>query len=165
MKMAWNRIQWQNPPIFNPCLKAAELVMGNVLVLPNQWHSGAAGTRPVLTDSHCSRSTLQMSRIWRSRTLPSKHQAREGLNTKSQTGGIPEAFACLFCVWTSGSASGPAHCQKLWNRRSLLWSLLTKWCLSRSANCICYGIYSISYVLKWRNLRLAQGSLWILICS
>lgn len=55
--------------------------------------------------------------------------------------------------------------RNLLHRSSLLWSLLTKWCLSRSGNCICYGIYSISYVLKWRNLRLAQGSLCTLICS
>lgn len=81
----------------------------------------------------------------------------EGLKTKSQTGGIPEAFACLFCVQTLESTSGSCSLSGTSETGEASWSLLTKWCLSRSGNCICYGIYSISYVLKWRNLRLAQG--------
>lgn len=44
--MAQNHIQWQNPPIFNPCLEAAEILTGNVLALPSQWLSGAAGMHP-----------------------------------------------------------------------------------------------------------------------
>lgn len=155
--MAQNHIQWQNLPILNPCLEAAE-ILGNVLVLPSQWPSGATGTYPTpygqsLLQKHITDVEVVKERA-PSITASGQRRAKTKIPDWRQPWGICLPVLCLdfrINLWFL------LIVRSVWNGRSLLWSLLTKCCLSRSGNCVCCGIYSISYVSKWRDLRLAQG--------
>lgn len=135
--MALNHIQWQISPIFNQFQATAEILLGNVLALPSQWHSGAAGTHLApygqsLLQKHIT--DVDVKEQTSSITASGQRRAK----TK-----IPDwRHPCLFCVRTSGLTSGSCLLSEMSEKGEA--------CLSHFGNCICYGIYSISYVLKWR---------------
>lgn len=164
IKMAWNHIQWQNPPIFREsesswttdgkCPGASKSV-----ALWSCWNA-----------SHPYRQSLLKKHITDVEDVKEQAPSIRASGQRRAKNKIPDWRhpwgICLpvLCLDFRIDLWFLLIVRNVWNRRSLLCFLLTKWCLSRSGNCICYGIYSISYVLKWRNLCLAQGSLCTLIC-
>lgn len=135
--MAQNHIQGQNPPIFNPCLEAAEILMRNVLALPSQWRSEAAGAHATPYGW-----TLRKKNITNVEDV--KEQA-PSITAPGQRKAKTKICLPVLCPDFRIDLWFLLIVRNIWNRRSLPWSLLTKWCLSVSGNCICYDIYSIRY--------------------